>query len=77
MSEGDDAVDRPEKLSRGSSEMVWQANVELSIAVATICMFRRPPYEKSEVLHSSVIGRGVIDPAKSSCDNESSRRSNE
>ena len=77
VSVGDEAVDRPEKLSRGSSEMVCEAKVESSIAVATICMLRRPPNANNEVLHSSLIGLGVTDPANSSCSSESASRSNE
>jgi hypothetical protein len=64
--DGEDAVDRPEKLSSGSSEVVWVAMCELSIAVAMICMVLNPSSEKTDVRHSSLIGRGVIDPAMSS-----------
>ena len=77
MSEGEDAVDRPEKLNSGSSEMVCVAKTELSIAVASICRFLSPPRANTELRHSSVIGRGVIEPVRSSCDSESSSLSNE
>ena len=38
--DGEDAVDLPEKLSNGSSEIVCDAKIELSIEVAIICTFR-------------------------------------
>lgn len=75
--EGDDAADRPEKPSSGSSELVCEASIEWSIAVAKSCMFFRPPSENKVVRHSSVIGLGVIEPEKSSCESESSSLSKE
>ena len=64
--DGEDAVDLPEKLSNGSSEVVRVAIVELSIAVAKICIVLSPSSASIEMHHSSLIGRGVIEPATSS-----------
>ena len=77
VKDGEDAFERPEKLSSGSSDVVCVANADVSIVVDVISTFFRPPRENFEVRHSSVIGRGVMDPVKSSCVSESSRRSNE
>lgn len=77
VSDGEDAVDRPEKLSSGSPEKVCEAMLEASNVVAVISILRRPPSDSLEVRHPSIMGRGVMDPAMSSCDSESSRLSKE
>ena len=42
VSDGEDALDRPEKPSNGSSDVVCVANVELSMADARMWTFLRP-----------------------------------
>jgi len=63
---GEEAVDRPEKLNSGSSEIVWTANDDMSKVVAMICALRRVPNVTIDTRHSSLIGLGVMNPSKSS-----------
>ena len=65
--DGEEAVDGPVNASNGSSHMVCTAWVEQSIALAVICRdFSSLPKESFEVLHSSIMGLGVMDPVRSS-----------
>ena len=65
VKDGDEVFERTEKLSSGSSEAVCVEKIELSIAVAMICMFFALPCVKVEIRHSSFIGLGVSEPSKS------------
>lgn len=68
VSDGEEAVDRPENPSNGSSHLVCTAYVEQSIVVAVIWTVFSFPNESVEVRHSSIKGFGVIEPLKSSGD---------
>ena len=68
--EGEDAVERPVKPSKGSSACVWTACVEQSIVVAVIWQFFSLPNDSFEVRHSSSMGLGVNEPPSSSVEGE-------